>query len=128
MVGLTAFTTLIPHRGKHINTVWMIIAPVYVYCIAYRFYSLYIAKNILQLDANQLTPAEHHNNGLDYVSTHKGVPFGQHFATIAGAGCIGYINGLFLVWYWLVPYKILWFYLSLCDIMVNHYMILLNKN
>ena len=29
-----------------------------VYCIAYRFYSLYIAKYVMQLDPNRLTPAE----------------------------------------------------------------------
>ena len=86
LVGVAAFTTLALHRGEHVNAVWMIIAAVSVYCIAYRFYSLYIAKNILQLEANRMTPAERHNNGVDYVPTHKGVLFGHHFAAIAGAG------------------------------------------
>ena len=40
----------------------------------------------MQLDPNRLTPAERHNDGLDYVPTHKGVLFGHHFAAIAGAG------------------------------------------
>ncbi len=86
LVGVAAFTTLALHRGEHVNAVWMIVAAVSVYCIAYRFYSLYIAKNILELDANRMTPAERHNNGVDYVPTHKGVLFGHHFAAIAGAG------------------------------------------
>ncbi|UOO82585.1 carbon starvation protein A [Uruburuella testudinis] len=86
LVGVAAFSTLALHRGEHVNAVWMIVAAVSVYCIAYRFYSLYIAKNILELDANRMTPAERHNNGVDYVPTRKGVLFGHHFAAIAGAG------------------------------------------
>ncbi len=86
LVGLAAFTTLALSRGEQVNAVWMVVAAVSVYCIAYRFYSLYIAKNVAQLDANRLTPAERHNDGLDYVPTHKGVLFGHHFVAIAGAG------------------------------------------
>ncbi len=86
LVGVAAFTTLALHRGEHVNAVWMIVAAVSVYCIAYRFYSLYIAKNILELDSERMTPAERHNNGVDYVPTRKGVLFGHHFAAIAGAG------------------------------------------
>ena len=86
LAGLAAFTTLAIHRGEQVSAVWMVIAAVSVYAIAYRFYSLYIAKNVMQLDPNRLTPAERHNDGLDYVPTHKGVLFGHHFAAIAGAG------------------------------------------
>ena len=86
LLGLAAFTTLAIHRGEQVSAVWMVIAAVSVYAIAYRFYSLYIAKNVMQLDPNRLTPAERHNDGLDYVPTHKGVLFGHHFAAIAGAG------------------------------------------
>lgn len=86
LVGLASFTTLAIHRGEQVSAVWMVIAAISVYCIAYRFYSLYIADKVMQLDPNRLTPAERHNDGLDYVPTHKGVLFGHHFAAIAGAG------------------------------------------
>lgn len=86
LVGLASFTTLALSRGEQVNAVWMVIAAISVYCIAYRFYSLYLAKNVAQLDPNRLTPAECYNDGLDYVPTHKGVLFGHHFAAIAGAG------------------------------------------
>lgn len=86
LVGLASFTTLALSRGEQVNAVWMVIAAISVYCIAYRFYSLYLAKNVAQLDPNRLTPAERYNDGLDYVPTHKGVLFGHHFAAIAGAG------------------------------------------
>ena len=77
LVGVIAFATLALSRGEHISA---------VYCIAYRFYSLYICKNILELDARRMTPAERHNNGVDYVPTNEKVLFGHHFAAIAGAG------------------------------------------
>ncbi len=86
LVGVASFTTLAISRGEEVSAIWMISAAVSVYAIAYRYYSLYIAKNVAQLDPNRLTPAERHNDGLDYVPTHKGVLFGHHFAAIAGAG------------------------------------------
>ena len=86
LVGLAAFTTLAMSRGEQVSAVWMVVAAISVYCIAYRFYSLFIANQVMELDTNRLTPAERHNDGLDYVPTHKGVLFGHHFAAIAGAG------------------------------------------
>ncbi len=85
LVGLASFTTLALSRGEQVSAVWMVTAAISVYCIAYRFYSLYIANRVMRLDPNRLTPAERHNDGLDYVPTHKGVLFGHHFAAIAGA-------------------------------------------
>lgn len=86
LVGVASFATLAISRGESVSAIWMVTAAVSVYAVAYRYYSLYIAKNVMQLDANRLTPAERHNDGLDYVPTHKGVLFGHHFAAIAGAG------------------------------------------
>lgn len=86
LVGVASFTTLALSRGEQVSAIWMVSAAVSVYAVAYRYYSLYIAKYVMQLDPNRLTPAERHNDGLDYVPTHKGVLFGHHFAAIAGAG------------------------------------------
>ena len=86
LVGLAAFTTLAMSRGEQVSAVWMVVAAISVYCIAYRFYSLFIANQVMELDANRLTPVDLFNDGLDYVPTHKGVLFGHHFAAIAGAG------------------------------------------
>ena len=86
LVGVASFVTLAISRGEQVSAIWMVTAAISVYAVAYRYYSLYIAKNVMQLDPNRLTPAERHNDGLDYVPTHKGVLFGHHFAAIAGAG------------------------------------------
>uniref|UniRef100_UPI0004634A93 carbon starvation CstA family protein n=1 Tax=Pseudomonas kilonensis TaxID=132476 RepID=UPI0004634A93 len=51
-----------------------------------RYYSLFIANNVMQLDARRATPAVLNNDGLDYVPTNKHILFGHHFAAIAGAG------------------------------------------
>lgn len=62
--------------------------PYPAYSIAYRFYSLFIAKKVFELDDRRVTPAERHNAGLNYVPTNKWVLFGHHFAAIAGAGSL----------------------------------------
>ncbi|MBL8320971.1 MAG: carbon starvation protein A, partial [Acinetobacter sp.] len=86
IVGAVSFGILAVSRGEHVNAVWLVLAAICVYSIAYRFYSLFIANRIFELDARRLTPAHRLNDGLDYVPTNKGVLFGHHFAAIAGAG------------------------------------------
>ncbi len=56
-----------------INALWIVVASVCIYLIAYRFYGLYIAKNVLAVDPTRMTPAVRHNDGLDYVPTDKKV-------------------------------------------------------
>ncbi|CAI0792636.1 Carbon starvation protein A [Serratia quinivorans] len=86
LVGTFAFAMLALSRGEHVNAVWLVVAAVACYSIAYRFYSLFIAKKVFELDDRRMTPAERRNDGLDYVPTNKWVLFGHHFAAIAGAG------------------------------------------
>ncbi|HBO24463.1 MAG TPA: carbon starvation protein CstA [Providencia sp.] len=74
------------NRGEQINALWIVVAAVCVYLIAYRYYGIFIAKKVLQVDETRMTPAIRHNDGLDYVPTDKKVLFGHHFAAIAGAG------------------------------------------
>ncbi len=78
--------TIALHRGETISAMWLVVAAVSVFTIAYRFYGLYIARNALLVDATRATPAWRRNDGLDYVPTPRAVLFGHHFAAIAGAG------------------------------------------
>jgi carbon starvation protein len=73
-------------RGESINALWIVVAAVSVYLIAYRFYARFIATRVLELDGRRITPAWAKNDGLDYVPTHRNILFGHHFAAIAGAG------------------------------------------
>ena len=84
--GSGAIGVIALNRGETINAVWLIVAAVCVFLIAYRFYSLFIARHVLRLDDTRITPAQRHNDGLDYVPTDRYVLFGHHFAAIAGAG------------------------------------------
>ncbi len=86
LAGVTAFAMLALHQGETINAVWLMVAAISVYLIAYRYYSLFIATKVLRLDDTRRTPAYVHNDGLDFVPTDKWVLFGHHFAAIAGAG------------------------------------------
>ncbi|MEO7497899.1 MAG: carbon starvation CstA family protein [Massilia sp.] len=86
VLGAAALAYIALNRGETINAVWIVVAAVCVYLVAYRFYSLFIAKRVLALDPGRQTPAYKHNDGLDYVPTNRYVLFGHHFAAIAGAG------------------------------------------
>jgi carbon starvation protein len=86
LLGAAAFGTIALNRGETINALWLVIAAVCTYLIAYRYYSLFIAEQVMELDPTRKTPAVRHNDGLDYVPTDKYVLFGHHFAAIAGAG------------------------------------------
>jgi carbon starvation protein len=86
ILGAVSFGILAISRGEHVNAVWLVLAAICVYSIAYRFYSLFIANKVFELNARRLTPAHRLADGLDYVPTNKYVLFGHHFAAIAGAG------------------------------------------
>jgi len=86
IVGAFSFAALAWGRGENVSAVWLVTAAVCVYFIAYRFYSKFIADKVLRLDDTRQTPAERHNDGMDYVPTNRWVLFGHHFAAIAGAG------------------------------------------
>lgn len=107
LLGAFCLGTVALRRGEHINALWIVVAAVSIYLIAYRFYSLFLADKVMQLDPTRATPAVINNDGLDYVPTNKHVLFGHHFAAIAGAGPLvgpvlaaqmGYLPGLL----WLV--------------------------
>ena len=103
LLGTWGLATLALSRGEAVSATWLVMAAICVYLIAYRYYSLFIADKVLGLDATRNTPAWRHNDGLDFVPTHKYVLFGHHFAAIAGAGPLvgpvlaaqmGYLPGL----------------------------------
>ena len=86
MLGAFALGTVALSRGEPINALWIVVAAVAIYLVAYRYYSLFIATCVMELDPSRATPAVVNNDGLDYVPTNKHILFGHHFAAIAGAG------------------------------------------
>jgi carbon starvation protein len=86
LLGAVALGVVALSRGESINAVWLVIAAVCTYLIAFRVYALFIAEKVMRVDPTRQTPAVRYNDGLDYVPTNKYVLFGHHFAAIAGAG------------------------------------------
>jgi carbon starvation protein len=86
LVGAIAWGILALSRGEEISAAWLVFAALASYAIAYRFYSRFIARKVLQVDDTRATPAERLNDGQDYHPTDRRVLFGHHFAAIAGAG------------------------------------------
>ncbi|MEQ9916144.1 carbon starvation CstA family protein [Pectobacterium aroidearum] len=86
IIGAACLGVVALRRGEHVSALWIIVASVAVYLVAYRYYSLYIAQKVMKLDPTRATPAVVNNDGLNYVPTNRNVLFGHHFAAIAGAG------------------------------------------
>src|SRR5687767_5824838 len=61
-VGAFAFAVIALQRGEPIGAIWIVIATVCVYTIAYRFYSQFIASRVLRLDPTRMTPAYKFND------------------------------------------------------------------
>jgi carbon starvation protein len=85
-LGAVALTVVAVSRGENVNALWIVVAAVCCFLVAYRYYALYIARHVMRLDPARPTPAIRRADGLDYVATDKTVLFGHHFAAIAGAG------------------------------------------
>jgi carbon starvation protein len=68
------------------NALTLVFVALCVFTIGYRFYGLFIAKRVLELKVERMTPAVKMADGHDYVRTNKYVLFGHHFAAIAAAG------------------------------------------
>jgi carbon starvation protein len=89
MVAATGAATLLHLaylHGEHVNAVWMVVAALCVFALAYRFHSAWLMAKVLTLDDLRATPAQTQADGRDFVPTHRWVVFGHHFAAIAGPG------------------------------------------
>ena len=84
--GVTAFGVLGWSRGEPISALWLVVAAVCVFAVAYRFHSAWLMARVLTLDEQRATPAVVHEDGKDFVQTNKWIVFGHHFAAIAGPG------------------------------------------
>ncbi|WP_430433777.1 carbon starvation CstA family protein [Methyloversatilis sp.] len=86
LLGAASLGVVALSRGETISALWIVLAAISVYFIAYRFYARFIAYRVLEVNGKRITPAWAKNDGLDYVPTNRNILFGHHFAAIAGAG------------------------------------------
>ena len=53
ILGAACLGVVALRRGEHISALWIVVASVAVYLVAYRYYSLYIATRVMKLDAGE---------------------------------------------------------------------------
>ncbi len=86
ILGLASVAVLALARGEPINALWIVVAGLCAAAISYRFYSKWLATNVLVLNDDRATPALVVDDGKDFVPTSRWMTFGHHFAAIAGPG------------------------------------------
>ena len=81
-----AFVTGLVHPNEKVNGLWLVVAAACTFVLAHRFYGRWIARQVVELNNQRVTPAVRLNDGVNFHPTNKVVLFGHHFAAIAGAG------------------------------------------
>src|SRR5690606_8598884 len=64
LLGAFCLGTVALRRGVAINALWIVVAAISIYIVAYRFYVLFICNRVLGLDPTRATPAVLRNDGL----------------------------------------------------------------
>ncbi|MDQ5979203.1 MAG: carbon starvation protein, partial [Verrucomicrobiota bacterium] len=85
-LGVTAIGVLAWSRGEPVSALWIVVAALCVFAVAYRFHSAWLLAKVLTLDELRAPPSVVREDGKDYVQTNKWIVFGHHFAAIAGPG------------------------------------------
>ncbi|BDU73465.1 carbon starvation CstA family protein [Mesoterricola silvestris] len=68
------------------NALTLVFVTLCIFALAYRYYGIFLATKVLNVDAERVPPAIAMADGHDYHKTNKFVLFGHHFAAIAAAG------------------------------------------
>lgn len=86
LLGAGAYAAIAFKRGEALNSAYLLLAALCTYAIGFRFYSKWIAVQVLGIDPRRAPPAEVHDDGKDFVRTNPWIVFGHHFAAISGPG------------------------------------------
>ncbi len=82
------------------TTLFIALATLVLYLVAYHTYGRWLARKIFKLDPNAPVPSVALEDGQDFVPTSKEVIFGHHFTSIAGTGpIVG--PAIAVLWGWL---------------------------
>ena len=68
------------------NALTLVFVSLCVFALAYRYYGIFLANQVLVIDPDRTPPAIALADGHDYHKTNRFVLFGHHFAAIAAAG------------------------------------------
>ncbi len=84
--GAFGFVTGVFNPEEKVNALWLVVAAVCTYALALRFYARFLARRVIGLNDEHVTPAYRLQDGTNYYPANKYMLFGHHFAAIAGAG------------------------------------------
>ena len=91
------------------NSLWIALFAFVGYIVAYHKYGKFLARKVFGIDPDRRTPAEEHEDGVDYIPTRREILFGHHFTSIAGTGpIVG--PAIAIIWGW-VP-ALIWILLG----------------
>ncbi|MGH7229470.1 MAG: carbon starvation CstA family protein, partial [Nitrospiraceae bacterium] len=71
---------------EKVNGLWLVVAAACFYVLAFRFYGRFLARRVLGLNNERVTPAHRLYDGINFYPVNRYVLAGHHFAAIAGAG------------------------------------------
>ena len=57
IIGVVALTVVAMSRGESVNALWIVVAAVSCFLVAYRYYALFIARHVMRIDPARPTPA-----------------------------------------------------------------------
>src|SRR5437867_2019934 len=80
------FVTGLLNPTEKVNGLWLVVAAACFYVLAFRFYGRLLARRVVELNNERVTPAHRFYDGINFYPANKYVLAGHHFAAIAGAG------------------------------------------
>jgi carbon starvation protein len=66
--------------SEKVNGLWLVVAAACLYVPAYRFYGRWLARQVVGLNNQHVTPAVRLNDGVNFHPANKVVLFGHHVA------------------------------------------------
>jgi len=84
-----AFVTGLVSPHEKVNGLWLVVVAGCIYVPAHRFYGRWLARQVVELNNQRVTPAVRLNDGVNFHPTNNVVLFGHHFAAIDGGAILG---------------------------------------
>ena len=61
-----AFVTGLVYPNEKVNGLWLVVAAACIYVLAFRFYGRWLARSVIELNDQRVTPAVRLNDGVEY--------------------------------------------------------------
>ena len=61
-----AFVVGVINPHEKVNGLWLVVAAACIYVLAFRFYGRWLARSVIELNDQRVTPAVRLNDGVEY--------------------------------------------------------------